>query len=150
MTGGNSFGNSLSLLGSSPVAADLGVELGFIDKYPLPILDLAYFLLVRLALLLDPRRVLLLGVDRLFLDAAPSFPGWSRWKTGCCAGVLLAPAFLQFLQREIGLALQPTAQPFPDRRGKLGFASGTVRDTFGLARFSLVGDKFPYITNCLP
>jgi len=40
----------------------------------LPILDLAYFLLVRLALLLDLRRILLFGIDRLFLRRRPIFP----------------------------------------------------------------------------
>src|SRR5438270_11186587 len=73
MTGRDGFRKLFSLLGSSPVAAHLGVEPRFIDKHPLPIFDLAYFLLVRLALLLDPRRVLFLGVDRLFFRRSPIF-----------------------------------------------------------------------------
>src|SRR5437763_10161626 len=90
MAGRDGFGNLFSLLCPSPVAAQLSIEPGLIDKYPLPVLDLAYLLLVRLALLLNRWRVLLLGVDRLFLDAAPFFSVLSRWKTDCYADVPLA------------------------------------------------------------
>ena len=54
---------------------------------------------------------------------------------------------LQLLQCEIGLALEPTPQPFANRRGKLGFASRTVSNTFGLARFSLVRNQLANVTN---
>ena len=60
---------------------------------------------------------------------------------------LLLEFLLQLLQREIGLALQPTPQPFPDRRGKLRFAPRTVRNAFGLPRSSLVRDQFSNVTN---
>lgn len=61
--------------------------------------------------------------------------------------LFLLQFLLQFLQREIRLALQPTPQPFPDRRGKLRFASGTVRDAFGLFGFPFVRNQLPHITN---
>lgn len=60
---------------------------------------------------------------------------------------LVLELLLQLLQREVGLALEPTPQPFANRWGKLRFAPGTVGNAFGLARSSLVGDKFPDITN---
>ncbi|MBZ5492151.1 MAG: hypothetical protein LAO76_14570, partial [Acidobacteriia bacterium] len=57
----------------------------------MPIFDLAYFLLVRLALLLDPRRVLFFGIDRLFLRRNPIFPSvvqmenWLLRKRSSCS-----------------------------------------------------------------
>jgi len=73
MAGGNGFGDLFSLFRSAPVTAHLGVEPGFVNKHPLPLFDLTYFLLIRLPLLLDPWRVLLLGIDRLFLRRNPIF-----------------------------------------------------------------------------
>src|SRR5436305_11512369 len=91
MAGGDGFRNLFTLLGPAPIAAHLGVEPGFVHKHPLPRFNLAYFLLVGLAELLDPWRVLLLGVDRLFLRRNPIFlsvvqiENWLLCRRSCCS-----------------------------------------------------------------
>ena len=93
-----------------------------------------------------PAVSLALGHRPTFFKTQPHF--FQRDPDGELAAVqvfLLLEFLLQLLQREIGVALQPTLQPLPDRRGELWFASRMMRNPFGLTGSSLMCDQLPNV-----